>query len=101
LKHLLIALGHPLAIVGALLADLGAGSTCQLVKRTAPRHEIGAGGADLRAIQQHADMRLIGMLATKAQTVCDGLQADDVAFSAVTDALVHADSHGISFRIGE
>jgi hypothetical protein len=32
LKHLLIAFGHPLAIVGALLADLGTGSACQPMK---------------------------------------------------------------------
>jgi hypothetical protein len=100
LKHLLIALGHPLAIVGALLADLGACPACQAVKRTAPRHEIGTGSADLSAIQQHADMSLIRMLAADTQTMGDSLQADDVAFSAVTDALVHADSHGIPFRIG-
>jgi hypothetical protein len=30
----------------------------------------------------------------------DGLHADGVTLGAVTDALVHAGSHGIPFRIG-
>ena len=59
LKHLLVTLGHPLAVVGTLLTDLGTCPACQAMKRTAPRHEIRACGADLSAIQQHPDMSLI------------------------------------------
>jgi hypothetical protein len=41
------------------------------------------------------------MLAADSQAVDDGLHADGMTLGAITDALVHAGSHGISFRIGE
>jgi hypothetical protein len=55
----------------------------------APQHEIGAGLADLGAVQQEADMRRIRVLAAQLQAMVHGRKANVVTTSTFIDALLH------------
>lgn len=81
-QHLLIAIGEPLTALRASLACLGADSACTGVKTRAMKHEVRAGGTDLRAIKQLPDVAGFGMLSAHFQTMICCLDADVVAFSA-------------------
>ncbi len=57
------------------------------------QHEVRARLADLRTVEEQADVVLRGVFATHAQAVVDGLQADVVARRAPVDAVVHRRGH--------
>ena len=63
---------------GALGAGIGADVTDRPVPWRASQHEIGAGRADLGAIQQGANVRCLGVLAAPGQTVRKGLETNFV-----------------------
>jgi hypothetical protein len=90
--HLLVSLGHRLAMLGTLVADLRTHPAGALMVLRSADHEGGAGGADLGAIHQEPDVALFGMLAPLAQAVRDGLKTDTVTIRTVLNALLHV--HG-------
>jgi hypothetical protein len=95
-EHHLIAVRQPLAILRARIADVGAHPAHAPVELRHPQHKIGALHTALGAIEQQADMRLRGMLATHLQTMADCLGTGAVAVKAVSDALLHRAVHLMS-----
>jgi hypothetical protein len=85
--HLLI-LGEALAGGFALLAHLGADSAGVWMKLRSAEHEVGAGLADLSAIEQQADMRCFAHLPAAGEAMADGQGADAMAVAAVLDAML-------------
>jgi hypothetical protein len=63
------------------------------VERRVAQHEIGACGANLRAILECADVLGRHVLAAHFEAMADRLHADRVAVEAVRDALLHLAAH--------
>jgi hypothetical protein len=61
------------------------------VQLRSPTHEIGAGGADLGAIEEQANVALVSPGQLAAEVIGGELEADAMAPGAVLDALVHRD----------
>jgi hypothetical protein len=88
-----------LAVLSAQLADLGADAAGAGVQVRAAQHEVGAGGADLNAVQHQADVVRRRVRTALLQAVGHGLQADGVAVLAVVDALAHLGTDGWQSRL--
>ena len=84
-----LVVAHPLAVLGAAVAHLGAGAAGEVVELRAADHEVGAGLADLRAVEHQPDVGRLGVPAPPGQAVGQGrAQADLVALLAVVDTLL-------------
>jgi hypothetical protein len=89
------ALLHPgvaadlLAGFRATLADLRTCLAGDRVQVRTAQHEIRAGFADIRTVQEHPDKFRRGMLVALLQTVLNGLGAQIVTFLTVVQALIH------------
>src|SRR5690606_8638732 len=90
--HLVVIAEAP-AILGTALADLSAGGADVPVQVGPSDHEIGAGPADLGAVDQQPDMPRLGVPAALVQAMRNRLQADAVTIGAVANALL--DIHGV------
>src|SRR6185437_722689 len=87
--HHLLVVRHSSTVFLARPAELGARRARDHVVWRSAKHEVRAGLADLRAIEQQADEMHIGQLWTAArQTVLQRHRADCVAVQAFLDALL-------------
>ena len=87
-RHLRVV--HGVACIGALAADLRAGTANHVVNAGTAQHRVGTGCAGIGTRRQQGDV-LRGRVNTSfGQAVVDGLQADRMALRAVVDALVQA-----------
>ena len=86
--HLLI-IRISLTCQPALLTDLCADRAGVRMQIGSAEHEIGAGLADFRAVQQQPDMRRLAHLPALRKTMCDRQRADALAVAAILDALLH------------
>jgi hypothetical protein len=75
--HLRIVL-KSLAIDGTPLTDLGTGTASKTMQRRIADHKVGAGLADFCTVEQHANMRHLGVQATPRQAMRYRFQADTV-----------------------
>jgi hypothetical protein len=75
--HLRIVL-KSLAIDGTPLTDLGTGTASKTMQRRIADHKVGAGLADFCTVEQQANVRCLGVLASLVQTVHRRFQADAV-----------------------
>ena len=75
----LVLAGDPLTLLRALTTNLGTdGAGADVIRRSA-QHEVGAGGADLRTIEQQADMTGFGVLAPQLEAMVRGFHSETVA----------------------
>jgi hypothetical protein len=70
------------------------------VEQRTSQHEIGACGANLRAIMECADVLGRGVLAAHFEAMADRLHADRVTVQAVRDALLHLAAHLVVLHRG-
>ena len=89
---------HALAGLGTRSTDLGAGLARARVKMRAPEHVVGAGGADLRAVEQERDVLWLSVLASPLEAVRDGRCADAVTVQALINALLHLSARRASLN---
>ncbi len=89
-RDALLHIAQRLAGRGALFADLGAlGANVRVVLRAA-QHEVGADGADLRAVEHQAEMVWLDVRAAHFQAMGGQVaQTRRVTGLAIIDALLH------------
>jgi hypothetical protein len=87
LHHFVIA--KALAVFCTPLADISTDTTCLPVKLGHAQHEIGAGLADLGAVQEQLDVPGLCMLSSHLKTVADGFHANIMAMVTFLDAFPH------------
>jgi hypothetical protein len=93
LLHGCIAPSQSRAVFGALRAHFGADTANLPVKMRRPYQKVCAGRADLRTVEQKANMWGFGVLSAHFQTVGSGLGTDAMAVQAILDASLHLFSH--------
>lgn len=88
LLHLLIAVGHAVAIIGAGGTDLGALSAGLVVAVRPAAHESGRGPADVRTVLEKYLMIDRRMLSSKLETMSDGSMANASALVALSSTFL-------------